>query len=418
MRMLVTERTSCYMTEKQTKTRSLPVVTVITVTWNLVRSERVDYVRECIESVHAQDYPEIEHLIVDGASDDGTLDILAEYEQKGWIKCYSEPDAGIYDAMNKGIAKATGKYIAFLNSDDFWHHPKAVSLSVELLEKTNADFSYAPRKLINLDGSLRAYQGAHMAAFYRQMPFGHQTMFTKTSVIREHGGFADDRLKISADYDLVTRLLLSGAKTVYVPLCFTSFRAGGASGSIDDVRREFSAIHEYNYGSYVGAAAAKQLITGCFPIALLQMLRTVFHYSVFSEIEKFVVIKNGKAQIAHRVRNCNTEQKALNVHSVYFNRADAVAIPVATSYRLPRASVISYRFLGIPLLTKKTNASLVKIKFAGIPIFFVKKHKEKDNQLLNTVSFLGIPILRKKQTPKAVKWTLFCFLPVFSQIKK
>ncbi len=91
------------------------LVTVVTITYNLIKSGREKYVRQCIECVHNQTYQNIEHIIIDGASSDGTLEIFKDYP---WLKVFSEPDKGIYDAMNKGVAKASGKYIVFLNSDD------------------------------------------------------------------------------------------------------------------------------------------------------------------------------------------------------------------------------------------------------------------------------------------------------------
>lgn len=99
---------------------SIPLVTVITVTYNLIKGKREKFIIQCLESVHNQRYSNIEHIVIDGASDDGTLPLLKKYESLGWIKLFSEPDTGIYDAMNKGILKANGKYVSILNSDDFF----------------------------------------------------------------------------------------------------------------------------------------------------------------------------------------------------------------------------------------------------------------------------------------------------------
>ncbi len=120
-----------------------PLVTIVTVVFNLIKSGRKEFFEQNLKSVHDQTYGNIEHIIVDGASNDGTLDLIKEYADKGWIRYISEKDAGIYDAMNKGIREAKGKYLALLNSDDFYHNKQAVEKSVEALEKNNADFSYA-----------------------------------------------------------------------------------------------------------------------------------------------------------------------------------------------------------------------------------------------------------------------------------
>ena len=138
---------------KSTHTNEAPLVTVITVCYNLLKNGRAGHFRQCLKSVSTQDYPAIEHLVIDGASQDGTVEQLEQYARQGWIRYISEPDTGIYDAMNKGIRLARGKYIAFLNSDDFWHRQDAVSASVAALEQKEAAFSYAPRTLVHTDGS-------------------------------------------------------------------------------------------------------------------------------------------------------------------------------------------------------------------------------------------------------------------------
>ena len=76
---------------------NLPPITVITATYNLIKNGRKEFFKQCLESVHNQTYPNIEHLIIDGASSDGTVEMLQEYADKGWIKYISEPDSGIYD---------------------------------------------------------------------------------------------------------------------------------------------------------------------------------------------------------------------------------------------------------------------------------------------------------------------------------
>ena len=92
-------------------------VTVVTITYNLIKSGRSKFFKQCIDSIYSQTYGSIEHIIIDGNSNDGTLEMLKKEAPKSLI--YSEPDEGIYDAFNKGIKKASGKYIAFLNPYDY-----------------------------------------------------------------------------------------------------------------------------------------------------------------------------------------------------------------------------------------------------------------------------------------------------------
>lgn len=210
-------------------TASSPLVTVVTVCFNLLKNKRGSYFNQCQRSVQQQDYPSIEHLVIDGASLDGTVDMLQEYERQGSIRLISEPDSGIYDAMNKGIRHARGKYVVFLNSDDFWHDTKAVSASVDALERSGAAFSYAPRTIVREDGSFYCTESAALGVFPCQMPFCHQTMFTHRDILLQMKGFDSAQYRSAADYELILRILLGGHRGVYVPLNFTSFRLGGFS---------------------------------------------------------------------------------------------------------------------------------------------------------------------------------------------
>lgn len=201
-----------------------PLVSIVTATYNLVKAGRSEDIIRCLEAVHQQDYPSVEHLIIDGGSTDGTLDLLRPYEEKGWIKIYSEPDKGIYDAMNKGIVRASGKYINFMNSDDYFATNEAVKLSVEKLEKTGSDISYSdwweecPPK----------FQEGDLAKIFFSMPFCHQTAFCKTSLLRDLKGF-DRSIKIAADRDLLLRAFQAGYRFTKVKQPLVSFKLGGLS---------------------------------------------------------------------------------------------------------------------------------------------------------------------------------------------
>ena len=227
-----------------------PKVSVVTITYNLLKAEREKTFRQCVESVHNQTYQNIEHIVIDGASNDGTLDMIKEYEEKGWVKCYSEPDKGIYDAMNKGIDKATGEYIAFLNSDDFWHDQRGVEESVKALVEKNADFSYAPCNFLDSKEKIKYVDNPQIGIFYFKMPFCHQTMFTKREKMLALGKF-DLKYKSAGDYDFIIRLILSGAKGVEVPLNFTSFRLNGFSGTQNNISvEETHAIYKALFTKY------------------------------------------------------------------------------------------------------------------------------------------------------------------------
>ena len=204
-----------------------PRVTVVTVVYNLIEGGREEYFRQCLESVREQMYRDVEHIVIDGASTDGTIDILEGYRKKGWIRYYSEPDKGVYDAMNKGAEKASGKYITFLNSDDFFHNRLAISLSIEMLEREHSDFSCASTRVIYNEKPI-AIILPKPEIFFCEMPFCSQSVFIRKDIFLKEKGF-DTRYKVYADYDLVIRLLLKKSKISIINEDIVSFRYGGLS---------------------------------------------------------------------------------------------------------------------------------------------------------------------------------------------
>ena len=211
---------------------SKPLVTVVTVVYNLINCGRKEQFIRALESVQNQTYDNIEHIIIDGASNDGTVDLVKEYSDKGWIKYISEPDSGIYEAMNKGATLAQGKYIIFLNSDDYFSGDKGIEKSVQAAEGKNADYSYTACQIIEEDGENLAKwhwqnkPSLHKAFTY--MPFCHQTLMVKTEVFKKLGMF-DLQYKSAGDYDFVLSLIFNRCKSVYVPYEFVTFQMGGYS---------------------------------------------------------------------------------------------------------------------------------------------------------------------------------------------
>ena len=168
-------------------------VSIITVCLNAA-----DVLKKTIESIAWQSYGNMEYLIIDGGSTDGSLDIIRSNSGliNRWI---SEKDKGIFDAMNKGIDMATGEVTAFMNAGDRYSHPDAVRLSVELFTKTGADIVYGNCSYVNGKSCWDIdYSGIHLEDYYKSVVLCHQAIFTKTSLLRTHK--FDTRYKICGDY--------------------------------------------------------------------------------------------------------------------------------------------------------------------------------------------------------------------------
>ena len=203
-------------------------VSIITVCYN---SEKT--IESTIQSVMAQDYPYLEYIVVDGASKDGTLEILQKY-QEGITTLISEPDKGMYDAMNKGIKSATGQVIGILNSDDFFHDPQVISrvakaFREEEIEAAIGDIVFVKEgaeEQVLRRYSARKWKPARFAWGY--MP-PHPSFFVKKTLFGKLGYYKTD-YKIAADYELLIRfLLVNKINWMYLPHTTTKMRMGGKS---------------------------------------------------------------------------------------------------------------------------------------------------------------------------------------------
>ena len=128
-----------------------PKITIVTCVWNLFQEKRVETFRQVMKSVHDQTYDNIEHIIINNNSNDGTDRLLDEYVNKGWAKCFFEPVQGLWHAMNKGIEAAGGDFINFMNSDDYFTSSRSVETAVELIVKNEAEWFYADANRIHQD---------------------------------------------------------------------------------------------------------------------------------------------------------------------------------------------------------------------------------------------------------------------------
>jgi len=186
-----------------------------------------------INSVLRQDYNDIEYIVVDGGSTDGTLDILKKY--RGQIHKYiSESDKGVYDAMNKGLNLATGDIMGFLNSGDFYTNEKVIGRIVEVTKVNNVDCCYGDLEYVakdNPDKTVRRWksQPYEDGLFEKGWHPPHPTFFAKKIIFDKYGGF-DVNYDIGADYELMLRFLEKHhIKSCYIPSVLVKMRSGGKS---------------------------------------------------------------------------------------------------------------------------------------------------------------------------------------------
>lgn len=203
-------------------------VSIITVCFN---SEKT--IQGTIDSVLAQDYPAIEYIIVDGASSDGTLNLVSSYGDK-ISKVISEPDRGIYDAMNKGILSASGDVICMLNSDDLYANPSSIRHLVEHIQASGADSVFADLLIVDRENTgriIRHYDSSRFAP--EKLRFGwmpaHPTFLAKRSVFKNWGLYSLD-YRIASDFEMMARLFFKGRVSyAYLPEVVIRMRAGGIS---------------------------------------------------------------------------------------------------------------------------------------------------------------------------------------------
>ena len=198
-----------------------PTITIVTVVYN---GEEV--IEETIKSITEQTYKDIEYIIIDGASTDNTLKIVKKYEDHitYWS---SERDSGIYDAMNKGIYLANGKWINFMNAGDTYADNDTLSKIIENT-KDNNDVIYGDRYYVK-NNNKTLQKAKSIDTIFEKMPFGHQSVFIKNEVLKKFK--FNDTYKFAADYDLLIQLYMKEYSFQYIPIPICNFISGGQSES-------------------------------------------------------------------------------------------------------------------------------------------------------------------------------------------
>ena len=206
-------------------------ISIITATFNSAST-----IKDTFESVLKQTYKDIEYIVVDGLSKDNTVDIIKEYEPKfnGRMRWISEKDKGLYDAMNKGIAMATGDVVGILNSDDFYTSDDALAVIADTIKDKSIDAVYGDIHFVN-DNDLNKCVRYYSSAIFKRslmriglMP-AHPSFYCRREVYTKYGPF-NTSYKIGADFESLLRYIyINRIRTKYIKKDFVTMRTGGAS---------------------------------------------------------------------------------------------------------------------------------------------------------------------------------------------
>ncbi len=205
-------------------------ISIVTATYNSAKTLAV-----CMDSVLNQDYRDIEYIIIDGNSKDNTLELVkSKAVEHANVVFISEPDKGIYDALNKGIEKATGDVVGFVHSDDFLADNTIISQIAVAFNSEDVDGVYGDLHYVQFDDTNKISRNWISQPFKINllnrgwMP-AHPTLFLKKEVYNTHGGF-DLTYKIAADYDFILRIFKQKHYTFkYLPQTIMKMRVGGVS---------------------------------------------------------------------------------------------------------------------------------------------------------------------------------------------
>lgn len=205
-------------------------ISIITPTYNSMKT-----ISRTIDSIISQDYKDIECIVIDGDSSDGTKDIVLGYKNKLDIKLISEKDGGIYDAMNKGVRVATGDIVGILNSDDFFEDSSVISDIIQVLKDEKLDATYGDISYFGDD--INRITRVWKTGEYKESNLDngwiipHPTLFVRKSVY-ENCGYFNTNFKIAGDYEFILRILkIYKINIKYIPRVLVRMYNGGRSGS-------------------------------------------------------------------------------------------------------------------------------------------------------------------------------------------
>lgn len=228
----------------------IPTLTIITAVHN-----RVGTLAQTLASLQAQEGVRVEHVVIDGASTDGSVELLRAQHVRIAV-LVSEPDHGIYDALNKGLARATGDVVGFLHADDFFAHERvlervAAAFADPAVEAVYGDLDYVTRDATRVIRRWRSGAYAPEKLAQGWMP-PHPTLYLRRALYQRLGGF-DTSFRIAADYEFMLRMFSAGVRPAYLPEVLVKMRWGGESNrSLSRIlrksREDYAALRRHGVG--------------------------------------------------------------------------------------------------------------------------------------------------------------------------
>ena len=226
----------------------IPYITIVTPTYNLIDNNLADEFNILTTLLSRQTYPNVEHIVIDKASKDGTVTLLSDYKSKGYLQFYSEPDTGRYDALSKGVMRAKGKYVAFLNPCDFIHDIMALEEIVVAMEENEAAYSFGTSYALHPDGFVIPFSPAILNVF-QVAPCALQAMVFRKDVLSAENYF-DPKLKNMADFDLIMRLVMKEYPGILYDKNYVTYKISKDSvNDIEKINNEVRQVYIKNFRS-------------------------------------------------------------------------------------------------------------------------------------------------------------------------
>jgi glycosyltransferase involved in cell wall biosynthesis len=230
-----------------------PKISVVTIVKNLYENQRMGFFKQCCSSVQQQDYPNLEYIVIDGASTDGSLAELQEMAESNFFTLYSQPDDGVWDAMHTGMRKCSGKYINFMNSDDYFLDKSALSKMIKKMPDKRWVFSGA--LIEKLDGSTYSFPTSVEGVFHC-MGIVHQATLVEVELLRTISPFTSNH--VTRENHMMMSLLASGFEPGAIPEELVMYREGGFSTfhyggeNLERTKRDFGSYFFDLFGQYWG----------------------------------------------------------------------------------------------------------------------------------------------------------------------